>query len=94
MPTWWLSFADRQRFLGAMIVEAHDLAQAVRLAHVAGTNPGGEVMGYEITDDPESPRTFEERSAVDRLPRLTLFSRDELTRRGIFTEQVPCAENN
>jgi len=65
-------------------VEAHDLEQAVRLAHLAGTNPGGDVMGYEITDDPESTRTFDERSAVDRLPRLTLFSRDELTRRGIF----------
>ncbi len=91
----WLSFADRQRFLGAMVVEATSLEQAVRLSHRAHTNPGGDVVGMCVDDldrDPADTRTLEEKAALDRLPRLTLFSRDDLTARGIFTEQVPCAE--
>jgi len=88
MPLWWLSFADTHRFLGAMVVEAPSLEAAVARSHRAHTNPGGSVMGMPVAD----PDTPAERAALEALPRLTLFSREQLTARGIFTEQVPCAE--
>jgi hypothetical protein len=50
---WWLSFADGSRptgtqFLGAVIVEAPDLALAIGITHMLGINPGGEVMGAPL----------------------------------------------
>ncbi len=95
MATWWLSFANARQFLGAMIVDAESLADAVRQSHRAHTNPGGDVMGY-VVDDPsdlEQPRSEAEQAAIDALPRLQLFSREELTQRGVFTEQVPCQDH-
>jgi len=49
----WLSFCDPERpkgtqFLGASLVEADDLEQAIRTAHRVGANPGGEVMSMEV----------------------------------------------
>ncbi len=93
MALWWLSFASETKFLGAMIVAAPTMERAVQLAHRAGTNPGGAVMGSEIPPQTHPPRTFEEAMALATLPKLTLFSREELTRRGIFTEQVACDED-
>lgn len=51
---WYLSFADPARpkgeqFLGAAIVDGEDLASAITSAWRRGCNPGGEVMGIEIT---------------------------------------------
>ncbi len=94
MALWWLSFADETHFLGAMIVDAATMEAAVRCAHRAGTNPGGTVMGSEIPPKTNPPRTFEEAMALAMLPRLTLFSRDALTKRGIFTEQVACDDED
>lgn len=53
---WWLSFCDttdagRGRFLGACIVRAADLGDAVDRAWQAGCNPGGEVLGVEMPHD-------------------------------------------
>ncbi len=94
MALWWLSFADETHFLGAMIVDAATMEAAVVSAHRAGTNPGGAVMGSEIPAQTHPPRTFEEAMALALLPRLTLFSRDALTQRGIFTEQVACDDED
>lgn len=50
-PSGWfyLSFADAT-FLGACIVQANDFLMAVRVAHMLGINPGGEVRGHEIPE--------------------------------------------
>lgn len=49
----YLSFCDASRpagtqFLGACIVRASHLMEAVQVAHLLGINPGGEVLGYPI----------------------------------------------
>ena len=55
MKTWWLSFADPlrptgQQFLGVVIVDAIGFIEAVRVTHILGVNPGGEVRGIEKPD--------------------------------------------
>ena len=54
----WLSFCDQDlpngsKFLGVCIVEASDIVSASVLAHVLGINPGGEVLGCEVTEPPD-----------------------------------------
>lgn len=65
MTRFWLSFADSERpkgtqFLGVVIVDAGSFIEAVRLTHVLGLNPGGEVRGTELPDDapPVAPRNM------------------------------------
>lgn len=66
MSLFYLSFADPGRrrdaqFLGAAIVRAQTMPEAVKAAHALGINPGGEVVGHlivgplggEIGDMPE-----------------------------------------
>ena len=53
MSYWWLSFVDNrrpqgQRFLGATIVVAADVKDAVQEARRLGINPGGEVSLIEF----------------------------------------------
>ena len=53
MSYWWLSFVDNrrsqgQRFLGATIVVAADVKDAVQDARRLGINPGGEVSLIEF----------------------------------------------
>lgn len=53
---WWLSFADANlpegtQFLGAAVVRATNMEEAVRRAHKVGINPGGEVQGLEVSPD-------------------------------------------
>ncbi len=45
IPTFYLSFAAPDRFLGGLIVCAASLEDAVVIATAAGLNPGGEVLG-------------------------------------------------
>jgi hypothetical protein len=50
MGWWWLSFSgDDSGFLGVCIVEAFGMASAVRKAHQLGINPGGEVVGCQVS---------------------------------------------
>jgi hypothetical protein len=51
MSLWWLSFADWRGPLGATIVRAHSFPEAVRVAHLLGVNPGGQVCGAEVPAD-------------------------------------------
>jgi hypothetical protein len=55
MKRWWLSFCDTKKpageqFLGACIVNAHRLDEAIQVAHILGCNPGGEIMAHDIPD--------------------------------------------
>lgn len=54
-PLWWLSFADAElpkgsQFLGACIVPAGSIIEAVQIAHAMGVNPGGDVVGHPIPE--------------------------------------------
>jgi hypothetical protein len=45
---WWLSFCDTdrpagQQFLGACLVRAGSLPEAITVSHLLGVNPGGEI---------------------------------------------------
>lgn len=53
-PTYiYLSFADKTSFRGATIVEAADVMEAVQKTWKMNINPGGEVIGGQISpDDP------------------------------------------
>lgn len=53
MTLWWLSFADAsrpvgQQLLGISIVDAPDMATALKVAWATGCNPGGEVNGMKV----------------------------------------------
>lgn len=77
----WLSFEDPKRpcgsqFLGAAIVRARSVIEAVGVAHALGCNPGGRVVGHpvEYADgiDPIPPEYIERlltRDEVDSLVR-------------------------
>lgn len=52
----WLSFVDDERpagqqFLGACLVPASEIVEAVKVAHALGCNPGGEVVGHPVPAD-------------------------------------------
>ena len=58
MSYFWLSFCDPavpvgQRFLGACLVEADSFPEAVENAHKFKCNPGGEVVGCEVSSEYE-----------------------------------------
>jgi len=66
MRWWWLSFADSNlpkgtQFLGACLVRAHGMIEAIRVAHVLEINPGGEVQAVEATEDFNPPAEWTER---------------------------------
>lgn len=74
---WYISFADGSlpkgtQFLGACVVEAVDLLDAIQEAHRRGCNPGGEAQVMECP--PEAPPVPEEfknrllnREAIDAM---------------------------
>jgi hypothetical protein len=77
MSLYWMSFADPdkpkgQQFLGAVILEASSLSDAIQETWRKGINPGGEVVFLEIAPDKEYLCPPETRNA--------LLSREELTR--------------
>ena len=47
---WWLSFADDDGFLGAVLVNAISYLDAVQLATMLGLNPGGEILGVNLQE--------------------------------------------
>lgn len=55
-PIWWLSFADAslpkgEQFLGAVIIDGvADMITAIRAAHAAGINPGGDVVAQMLPE--------------------------------------------
>lgn len=53
MKLFWLSFVDPdlpkgKRFLGVAIVAATEYIEAVKVTHILGINPGGEIRGSEL----------------------------------------------
>ena len=48
---WWLSFADKSGFLGAVLIKASGFVTAHTYTHLLGINPGGECVGYQVSDD-------------------------------------------
>jgi len=50
---WWLSFADEEKFLGVVVLQAPDGLTAVKVAHLLGVNPGGEVAVMQLEPKPE-----------------------------------------
>lgn len=71
-PLWWLSFVDPTdgHFLGACIVEAEQIHDAVPAAWRLGCNPGGEVAIVRIPDERR------ERVPVEFIRKL--LSRDDI----------------
>ncbi len=54
MKTWWLSFCNPDapegaKFLGVLIVDAETMSTAVDETHRHGINPGGVVLGCDIS---------------------------------------------
>ena len=68
---WYLSFATEDEFLGAVIVDADNVIDATIKAHTLGINPGGEVLGYNITNAPVDVSKY-----MDRL--LTLEEAEDM----------------
>ena len=58
MRIFYLSFADEQGFIGALIIAGSDFLHAIGNARTLGLHPGGEVAGKDITDFPEQPAEF------------------------------------
>jgi hypothetical protein len=57
MSLFYLSFADSSRpkgkqFLGALIVRASHMTEAISASHALGLNPGGEVVGHPVKIQP------------------------------------------
>lgn len=55
MGLWWLSFCDPDKpqgsaFLGVCIIEGDTIAEAMAASWVMHCNPGGEIMGYDVSD--------------------------------------------
>lgn len=48
---WWLSFADDDGFLGAVLTQAKGFINAVQKTHDLGINPGGEVKAVQLPDN-------------------------------------------
>lgn len=51
MTYWYLSFATETEALGATVVQADNIDDAIAEATRLGINPGGEVMILELQDD-------------------------------------------
>ncbi len=66
MAWWYLSFCDPEKpkseqFLGACVINAATMTQAVTESHYRGLNPGGEVAIVEI---PATREEIEQRGLV------------------------------
>jgi hypothetical protein len=79
MTIWYLSFATTERFLGAAVIEAHEMLDAVAEAHRLGINPGGEVLGVPVPEEHEA----EARTVMNRL-----LSRADMVKLGMAPRRV------
>ena len=75
---WYLSFADDDGFLGAVVVEATGFMDAVMKTRTLKINPGGEVMGH--------PFCPEETGCP--LPMDTLLSTEDLGEDAMTIEEI------
>ncbi len=71
---WWLSFCDQElprgeQFLGALLIEANGMEDAMLRSHALGLNPGGEILGFQV------PEEYEYR--IDKSVTYRLLSRAE-----------------
>lgn len=84
IKTFWISFADDQGCLGAVIIEAQNETFALAQATARGLNPGGEAAFVDITN----PNGLAE---ADRLGRNRFMPVSELRKRGykLVSEMSP-----
>jgi hypothetical protein len=61
MAWFYLSFATKEGWRGAAIVQAPSMIAAVRRAHDLRINPGGEVLLGELPPDMVPPKEWRER---------------------------------
>ena len=73
MTSFYLSFADETKFLGAAVVDADNFLSAMTKINIVGINPGGEVLCFEM------PKECDEQS----MERNRLYSKEELRARGM-----------
>lgn len=66
---WYLSYCDDDGFRGCCVVKASDMLSATMASIIIGINPGGEVLGAEMTDEHAAP-----------FPKDVLISKEELFR--------------
>src|SRR5258707_14820776 len=52
---YYLSFASDRGFLGAVIIRAHGITDAMMRCNARGINPGGEIRAMPIPDDAPLP---------------------------------------
>ncbi len=87
MTMWWLSFCDPdaptgEQFLGACIVDAVDEITAVRVAHILGINPGGEVAFQDLDLTKVAMLSFNLLAYRDRfIPRRAAIDLSEIINR-------------
>lgn len=51
LPLNYLSFANDERLLGAILMRGTDLVEMVKRAHRLGVNPGGQVLAVVVPDE-------------------------------------------
>lgn len=55
---WYLSFAGKEGWRGALVVEARGFISAVTMASLLCLNPGGEVKGFLVPPDKLPAKEF------------------------------------
>lgn len=71
---WYLSFADDTGFLGAVVVEAFGITDALHQAHLRKINPGGDVRGLPWPADVGLPAPSERNRLLAAEEAFTLAS--------------------
>jgi hypothetical protein len=78
---WYLSFVKDHGFAGACVVWGSDVGDAVREARRLNINPGGEVAGLELGDNPFPMNTLLNREQLESITEMgRLGDQDEETR--------------
>ena len=72
MGWWYLSFVGDDGWLGACCVEADSIQDAAHIAHKAGCNPGGEVLGLALAPEDPVPAAIQYKLITDT-PMLELL---------------------
>lgn len=82
--TWWLSYAGKEGFRGVVLVDTTEVSDdayrtAVISARAMGVSPGGECVGYPLTEEMKAKDLPAKRAALAALPRLVLIRQEQLT---------------
>ena len=89
--TWYLSFATEAEFLGGLYVMVDEegdegMLSAVKRAHELGMNPGGGVMGWDISEfDPSWIPAYDRLLSKDEIIDATEVDPDDFEALGIRT---------